>query len=464
MSLKVIELNDNAIRVGDENGIILQSPGFALAVGNELELGESAQQKARIHPTSSYNKYWHELSMEPLSHGNGIRHLADIAYAHLLYLSKTADVDADVIFAVPGNFTRQQLAILLGLAKQSPFNPVGIVDSALVAALSIGHDGPALVYVDIQLHQVVLTKVLTNLTTSNKQFEIDSVVQVPGVGSQNFMDLMMRLATGLFIQQCRFNPQHDAESEQQLYNALPHWLRQNDANESSLLLELKTPDAVHTAKMPRASLIDNLSGYYKNIRQQITALSADKDTQLLVSGDMAALPGFITSLHSHNNIQILDPYAISATCLDYRAHISSNDSELHLVTSLALIGDDKSLETDSKEPTILQAQELPTHILFRNRAIAIDNIEIRNNQKPGSDQLNAEESNAQLIVLSQADLPASLGRFEKQNKEIYVDTGDQEFLLNQARVRGRQKLSLGDSIQFGNNSEEIRLIQVHNGQ
>ena len=42
MNLKVIELNDNALRVGDESGILVESPGFALAVENKkLILGES---------------------------------------------------------------------------------------------------------------------------------------------------------------------------------------------------------------------------------------------------------------------------------------------------------------------------------------------------------------------------------------------------------------------------------------
>jgi molecular chaperone DnaK (HSP70) len=142
MSLKVIELNDNAITVGDESGIILQSPGFALALENKIELGETAEQQARLQPTNSYNKFWHELSMEPLSQHKGIRHLADIAYAQLLHLAELGEIDSDVIFAVPGNFTRQQLAIVLGLAKQSPFNPVGLVDSALAGALSAARSAP----------------------------------------------------------------------------------------------------------------------------------------------------------------------------------------------------------------------------------------------------------------------------------------------------------------------------------
>ena len=70
MSLKVIELNDSGIVVGDKDGIIAQSPGFAFAAEDSLEIGEVAEQKARLQPTNSYNKYWHELSLEPISHGN----------------------------------------------------------------------------------------------------------------------------------------------------------------------------------------------------------------------------------------------------------------------------------------------------------------------------------------------------------------------------------------------------------
>ena len=102
MSLKVIELNDNVIRVSDDSGILVESPGFALVLDKQMQLGDAAKQQARIYPASSYNKYLHELSLDPISHDIGIRHFADIAYAHLLHLAEEGRIDADVIFAVPG--------------------------------------------------------------------------------------------------------------------------------------------------------------------------------------------------------------------------------------------------------------------------------------------------------------------------------------------------------------------------
>ena len=472
MSLKIIELNDSGITVGDETGVITRSPGFALAVGNSLELGEVAERQARLQPTNSYNKYWLELSMEPLSHGNGIRHFADIAYAHLLHLAKIGEIDADVIFAVPGNFTRVQLAILLGLSKQSPFTPVGVVDSALVATIAKARSR-SVIYADIQLHQVLLTK----LVIRDHQLKSESVIQVPGVGNQNFMDLMMQLATGLFIQQCRFNPQHNAESEQQLYNTLPNWLKQDDGNQNSLLLELKTSTAVYTAKMPRERLINHLGGYYQKIHKQIAALATEKDTDLLVSSAMAALPGFINTLGDLGSLHILDPQTINSACLDYREHIISGADGIHLVSALPLTAGLEqataaAVETSaSVAPREAQAQApenevgtgsgayvMPTHVLFADRAICItatDSIEIKNQP-----QLNGAAAPLDSIVLSLSDLPGGLGRITVADDAVWFDSGSLEFLLNQTRVCGRQKLSLGDRITFTENSEEIRLIQL----
>ena len=431
MSLKVIELNDNALRVGDDSGILLESPGFALLTANkELQLGDIAKRQARIHPTSSFNKYWHELSLDPITHAIGMRHYADIAYAHLLHLAKEGGVDDEVIFAVPGNFTRAHLAILLGLVKPSPFSVVGMVDSALAAAASATHTG-SLIYAEMQLHQVVLTKVMAE----DNNLSRGSVIQVPGVGSQNFMDLMMQLATDLFIQQCRFNPQHDAESEQQLYNALPLWLEQNDSDQNSLLLELKSKTTVHTAKMPRENLINNLSRHYRSISQQLTELAVAGDSKLLLSPEFAALPGFRSYLDESIGLEVLPVDAISRAVLQNRGSIIRSEDQIQLITSLprATAASRETSRVDT--PAVNSKRERATHVLIGSTAVPLGAI----------------------------NLPERLGRIEIHENAVYLDSGGQEFLLNQNKVTGKQEIALGDLIQSREGSEAIKLIQVDNG-
>lgn len=440
MSLKVVELNDRAITVSDDGGILLQSPGFALVDGDKVHVGESAQQQARLYPNQSYNKYWQELNLEPISHGNNFRHYADIAYAHLLDLAESAGLDGEVILAVPGNYTRQQLAIVLGLCKQCPFQVVGVIDSA-VAAVSLLEPPRTTIYADIQLHQVVLTRVSLN----GGSLEAGSTIQIPGVGSQSFMDRMMRMATDMFIQQCRFNPQHNATSEQQLYNALPDWLTEVD--DGNLILELKAGDTLHTAKMPRDSLIAGLSGYFQKINEQILALAQGHGANLAITNALASLPGFQSSLGLP--CEVVASEAIHDACLQHRKAIESETGAMQLVKNLP------APESAAEGGASASDAEQPTHVLFRNRAVPLDGLELVNLAA-----MNGSAIGASALQLTIEDLPASLGRLKLANDLALFDSGDQEYTLNKQPARGEKELRLGDEISFKGSRDVLVLIRV----
>ncbi|MCG8435386.1 MAG: hypothetical protein MJA83_15295, partial [Gammaproteobacteria bacterium] len=312
--------------------------------------------------------------------------------AHLQHLAEIAEINSDVVVAVPGSFNRQQLSILLGLAQHNPFNVVGVVDTALAAALRAA-TARNILYADIQLHQVVISK----LSVDDSHIHSGSTVQIPGVGSQNFTDLMMQLATGMFIQQCRFNPQHNAESEQQLYNELPTWLAQ--AGEGNLILELNAGDTVHTAKMPMDSLVNSLKGHLKKIGDQISAMATERDTQLIVSPALADLPGFRASLTAAHDLVILDSNAINAACIEYRELITAGDEGINLVKSLPV-----------PERQIAQVQAIttaatePTHLLRGNTALPVTRIKLENHES-----LNGHANLPGVLALSIADLPNDLG-------------------------------------------------------
>lgn len=433
MSLKVIELNDAMLKVGDASGIVCQSPGFALAQDKALVLGEAAEQQAKLHPTHSYNKYWYELSVDPLPHGKFIRHYADLAYAQLQDLMQQAAIENDVLLAVPGNFTRQQLAILLGLAKTCQLNIVGVVDSALAAAQSHLVE-KQLVYAEQQLHQVVLTR----LNYNNNALGVDTVVQIPGVGSQNMIDQIMQLATNAFIQQCRFNPQHNAETEQQLYNAVSGWWRQSNVDESGLVLELQVGSNAYTAKMPRETLISSLGNHYKKIQQQLVALTNSGSNGILLNSGIASLPGLRQLVDDKHIVKAVSDDAIIRTCLDYEAQIRSHETGIKLVSSLTLStgpGNSDGSTVDTKTVP----DNLPTHVLYRHQAIP----------------LTALRANGNL------NLPKVPGDIISSPHAVILDSGNKEFLLNAQPVKGRLELALGDRVQEKGSSDTLTLIRVH---
>lgn len=447
MSIKVVELNDSAIGLGDATGIIAQSPGFALADGKLLHLGDEAERQARLKPTSSFNKYWHELSLEPLAHKNQFRHTADIAHAHLLHIAEAAESEAEqheVIFAVPGSFSQQQLAILLGIAGQTPLKPVGVIDSALAAAVALA-EAESIIYVDMHLHQVVLT----HMQVKDEHITTSALVPVPGVGSQNFMDLMMQLSTELFIQQSRFNPQHNAESEQQLYNALPAWLRQEEEEQGSLQLELNSGGNTYTAKMPRQALIESLAGHYRKIESQIEALSKGAASQILLNPKIAAMPGFRNALRQQGDLLVVPHGTIHKACVEHSESIIGGERGIHRVAALPLKAEHKTAMAKRSS-----SAEQPTHLLFQHRAFPLEGLRVTN--KP---ELNGSQT-AQLN-LALAGLPEQLGVIERRGKALYLQVLDGDWRKNDEAVQGELELNLGDCLKVGDS--EMRVIRVNHG-
>ena len=450
MSVKVIEINDSNIRVGDETGIVFQSPGFALVTEDKLEVGEFAERQSRIQPTNSFSKYWYELNLEPISHSSKVRHHADLAYAQLMHLAEAADITQDVIFSVPGNFSQDQLAILLGLARQTNFSPIGFVNSALADSIQATHKKQSL-HVDIQLHQVVITTIVI----TEAYFKVENVVQLPGVGMQNFMNLMMQVATDLFIDQCRFNPQHDATSEQDLYNVLLSWLSVHEEGRT-VQLELQSNDKAHLAKLPWEKLTAVLDRYYRKINEQISAIAVGREIQLILSECLSRLPGFLRTIPSDLQYEVASGCQGAKACIDHQKLIGSKDGEITLIEKLTKseLGIDELVSENE-----MQQSELASHLLFGNEAIKLRRVVIRS--MPGKPE--ARES-SQEINLAMEGLPEHLGTIDNKGSGIYFNSTNDHAILNHRSIgKGIHSLQLGDHIRFAESGDEIRLIKVRNG-
>ena len=461
MSLKVIELNDRALAVGDETGVLLQSPGFALVDGTNLILGQQAEQQARLLPTCSFSKYWHELNLESINHVRGFRHHADLAFAHLCQLAEEAGLDGEVIMAVPGCFSRQQLSILLGLVQHCPFRLTAMVDSALLATLAMAAENRAgsFLFADLQLHQVVITR----LRLLDYRLEAREAVQIPGVGSQNFANQMMQLASGMFIQQCRFDPQHNAESEQQLYNRLPAWLRQAE-QDSNLIMELAAGESVHSAKMPMDSLKSALSGHHARIGKQIAAMrNDDNDSQLILSPALADLPGFRESLDGIADPCIGGRDSVIMAGLQLQERIAIDEEGISLVRSLPVDAPTAAIPStagvqdrpESVASCTTGKAGNPTHVLIGHRALPTNRLRLRN-----SNVLNGSSNTAEVLALSNASLPELVGTIEHQDDGIYIDTGELAYWLNDSMTSGQHRLAVGDRIRFDGGNEVLTMIEV----
>ena len=115
---------------------------------------------------------------------------------------------------------RDQLALVLGIVQECPFNAVGLVNRSVALASLYGGSGK-LYHLEIQLHQAVLSE----LAESDSNVELQRTTPLPGCGLLQLQERLVEIIAAAFIRQTRFDPRRNADTEQLLYDALPKTLR-----------------------------------------------------------------------------------------------------------------------------------------------------------------------------------------------------------------------------------------------
>lgn len=371
MTLSVLELNDIGLLLGDGTSAPTRSPGFATLTRDAVVTGAAALAQARLNPRQTISQFWLRLGTEPLHNARShARHHADLAWAQLQQLAAAAGNPAELILAVPGSFTREQLAVLLGIAQRASFRAVGLVDSALAAASTV-HIPRSALHLDLQLHQCVLTR----LVRDGDMLARERVHTVPGAGLLQLQERWAQLVTARFIQHSRFDPMHAAATEQQLYDRLPAWMAALEDGED-VHAELRNGSASYHAKLGIGEVLEAAQPLYAQI---VDAVQRERQgAVLLCSARLAPLPRLARLLPEA--IGLPEDAAIRA-CLRHAALIRSEDAALRFVTRLPASADEpatglapapaSAASAAGGEPLPAPATDVPSHLVAGARALRL---------------------------------------------------------------------------------------------
>jgi hypothetical protein len=352
MSVHVLDLHDSDVRIARGTEVKDASPGYALIDGDALVLGEPAAAQARIRPRQTYTRFWSRLNQNPLSlNTHAARHHADLAYAHLKQLHAAAGAPDEVIIAAPGPYTREQLALLLGLVAAVPMRTAGLVDAAVAALAPIAGPG-RYAHVEIGLHEAVVTHLEAGDAIARREVDV-----VDACGLDAIHDACAAHAADQFIGQNRFDPFHQGRSEQLLYDALARWLGAlASAAEVDAVIEFQGP---RRARLTRTTLLGVLEPFYARIRARIAALET-----CVVSHRAGALPGLSAALGAS---LVLDGDAVLQGCLRHQARLRPVTAEVSFATRLPVA----SAPTLQARGALRAGVDEVTHVLHGHRAYAI---------------------------------------------------------------------------------------------
>jgi hypothetical protein len=241
MATLALEVNDAgllALRAGS-TGLRRREggPGYALFEGARLLVGEDARARSRLLPRLTTSRFWDELDTTPLGRPfpEGVT-AADLAHAHLEGFWDGAERGVkEVILAVPGHWSARSLGVLLGIARSIGMPTIGLVDAAVAAASD--RPGRRMLHLDLTLHRAVATE-LGRVEGDEGPEVARGRVECLASGLSDLRETLARRIAELFVQRTRFDPLHDAGTEQSLYDGLDSvLLRLREEEEASLALE-----------------------------------------------------------------------------------------------------------------------------------------------------------------------------------------------------------------------------------
>jgi FHA domain len=468
MPLLALELNDAGIVVADAqsgqllplDGGCLESPAIALAENHSLIVGTAADRRARLNPRFVLDTFWDQLDGTVLRQpGFDGKTPAEMAHAHLSVIWQSVQNHGrEVLFAVPGFFSQQQLGLLLGIAQELSIPVRGLVASA-VAVASPNDPRPWLLHIDLLLHRAIVTVLQPGPRLSQVQ-----VVSLPGRGLRQLWADWMKAIADEFVRHTRFDPLHQAASEQELYDRLPD-ITTELRDHPAMAFQMTSGGHTYGVTLDRLlfqSAGEALAAELKSVIETARTKNgaAKSELRLVISHRVARLPGWTETLAERLAMPAteLKPGAAAFGALELADQFAER-SDLAGVAFLTSrpwqIPEPRPAATESQ---ISSSGVRPTHVVYRNMAYPIGNkpLVIGRDDQPGG---------VDIVIQGQiAGVSRRHCTIERRNDRlVLVDQSTYGTYVDDRRVAGPTELRLGQVIRVGTPGETLHVIACLEG-
>jgi len=455
-----LELNDAGFLAVGADGALRapSSPGLALFDGSGLEVGAAVAGRVRLRPRHVHSRFWDPLATDPLEPpfpDDATR--ADLAHAHLqeLWQRVGAGVDA-VLVAAPGWYGAEALGLLLGVARSCGLPLVGLVDAAVASAVAVGRPGERLVHVELQLHRAVATELRQGRDVVRGRVE-----SLEGAGTWELSEAWARAIAQSFVRRTRFDPLHDAASEQELHDRLPDLLQTLSADRSAELT-LEASGRPQALELSRSELLAASADLYDRVAALVGGLrQAGEPTTLLLGQRLSGLPGLAERLADSPGSRVihLEEGASARGALVERKRIESPEEALPFVTRLpSPVGGGSASALAAKvaeEPEPAEGGRRPTHLLHLGVARPI-------RDEPLVVGTAVPDGQRALLLPGR---PAGVSRshcavVRRGGGAVVEDWSSYGTFVNGQKVEARAELRAGDVLSVGSPAIELMLVAV----
>ena len=447
-----LEINDAGLVVARDGQLVAEEPGCAMLDERAPQTGVAAAKRARLQPLYAETRYWQDLSTVPMPRAMpAAASYAEVAHAQLVELARKTG-GGETLYAVPSWYTREQLAVLLGVARESGLPAVGLVDAALAAAAFEPVPGPV-VQLELTQHRAVVTTLEHSGDLRRAGFEL-----LAQHGWLALQQAWLDLIAAAFVRKTRFDPLHEAASEQRLWDELPGWLAALE-HDDRLTIELPAAGATVSIELARADFAAAARGIYDAVAHVLQrARPADGPLHLRVSHRWMSLPGFAGRLAELRNCEVLAlPRGAAALgALAFERVLRRDPAQLTLVQRLPV---PLVRGRDSVPGTVARVDpsDRPTHVVYLGRAWPLGGEPLHVGAAVAADLRGLGVAAGPGVSRTHCRLSQDADGAWLEDQSTYGT------YLNGERVGGRVALRAGDRLRLGHPGVELELVRVVDG-
>jgi hypothetical protein len=456
----ILAVGSDAARLLELDGPEKESPGYALAEKNQFTVGKAAEKKAHLFPRLVISHFWDQLNTEALDHPGPYtqQNHAELAYAHLERIWQNIKLHGDeMIMAVPGFYNRDQLSLLLGIAHELSLPIRGYIPIALAASDRPRQQG-ALFHLDIHLHraEIIFLKQGEYLTCEDS-------ASLAEKGLAYLHREWVETIAAEFVRSTRFDPLHQAVSEQELFDRLPAVLEQLQKH-ASVDFEMAGGSTAYRITLSRELFVKKSEQVIADIQRFIKKTLDKHEIRnypviVQLTHRVAHLPGFKEILAEHYHAQLipLPPGAAAFGTLKLWKQLVPQKSDGGISFFTSREWQPMANANMEKSQNLGQQTGRPTHLLYRNLAYPLSEKPLLIGLEVGSDKTGIQIK-GQIAGVSRKHCSVAI----RGNEVVLKDFSKYGTFVDEARVKGSIALQLGQFIRVGTPGEKLQLIACLN--
>jgi hypothetical protein len=446
----VLELSDRSLSLARDGVVLVSAPSTIFDGSGTEPAGTNAWNALRRQPTMISTAHISQLvSQKEISARAGALFAAELG----VHLKEHPSLDGEHVWiTAPVHADANGLGNVLGIAQSLGLTVDGFIDAAAVTVASVKAARSALV-LELGLHHAAAAAV----DSSGQARRRRAVVSEQG-GLIELYQAWLAFVSTAMVKRTRFDPFTNAQTEQQLFDALAALTRQT-AETGSTTAAVSNGEARFEVSLTRDQFAEAAQPIYRELIRLLHALRpAGAEVTLVMPEAVAALPGFRELLQQFVGCELIAVpagFAAAATSLLDLPQAEPGEP-VRLLRKLPLREQAALAPTVSRE--VLGRAGLgaapPSHLLFDGRAIPLSANSLVVGRSPGAGQALA--------------LPDGLAGVSRRHctivrdgsEVVLVDHSHYGTFVNGERVSERVRIHAGDKVRLGEPGIELSLISI----